>query len=269
MFKKNFFILSLLVLSILTGYSQEKKYYFVTNFDSIMSGHGVVVDKAGNLWYGSNTDSVGIRVVRQNGIPLPFSPIYDLSIDGKTYSVAKDNRGINLDPDGNIIVVIGATIIRINYQDGTGLKAKKFSYSSLAKPAIDAAGRLYTAPVNASGPIYILNSNFDSIGVVDKVSPYWSRAFEITPDGKDLYMGSLWDHVLVHYHSDDLKTYTRKENLSGPIEGDTPALNFDKDGRLWVAEFQSGRVLDKYFIYDLKTNKRDSLMGFGEKQDVL
>ena len=261
---------SCLLLLSLSGFAQERKYYYTAVLDSIKSPAGVAVDPNGNIWYGSGstTDSVGIRVLRPTGIPMKFSPIYSVTVGGTKYDVSKNLRGITTDQNGNIIVSIGSQLIRINSSDGTGMTYKKFP-GTLTKPAVDASGNVYVTKVVASdppappNPIWILNSNFDSIGVVD-TTRMWSRALAVTPDGKDVYMGSLWQHVVQHYHSSDLVNYVLTDTLPGPIEGDTPGLDFDRQGRLWVAEYQNGRGWDKYFIYNLAAGTRDSLMGYGK-----
>jgi len=263
--KSKIFTISFILFAFFSNFvfAQKESYTFDSVFDSIGSPHGITTDFSGNIWIGSNGDSVGIKVFKPNKEKLPFSPIWEVSIGGQKYNVAKGCRGMTTDSDGNILVCIGSQLIKINAKDGSGMKYKNLG-GSLTKPAADKNGRIYVTKVVGPATLWILNSNFDSIGVVEKETGVWSRAVEVTPDGKDVYIGSLWHHVVQHYHSDDLKTYTLKDSLPYNFEGDTPGLNLDKNGNLWISEYQSGRGFDKLFIYNLATGKKDSLLGFGD-----
>lgn len=257
-----------LVLFAMAGFSQGKmdwKYTYVANFDTISTPHGITVDPAGNIWYGSFSDSVGIHAVQPNGEHLPFSPIFEVSVNGTVHNVAVNNRGMTTDHEGNILVSIGGKLVRVNYQDGSGMAAKDLGIT-LTKPAVDQAGNVYVGPVvgtvepgQTPRPIWKLNSALEEIGVVTDSMMVWSRAMEVTPDGKSLYVGSLWHAAVQRYFSEDGETYALADSLPGPFLGHTNGLNFDREGRLWVCEFQDGRFNDNIYIYNLDTMTRETV----------
>jgi hypothetical protein len=254
-------LLLLLVLVNIT-YGQGESYFFWTATDSINQVHGITTDPLGRIWYGSYDDSVGIKVMNPDGTPA--DTIYEVTIVGETHNVAMGCRGLNTDTDGNIIAAIGSQLFRINYQDGSGMAFRQFS-SSLTKPGVDGEGNIYVGLVTGAAPIWILDSDFDSIGVVTDSMQVWSRAMEVTPDGLDLYVGSLWQMVVQHYHSDDGIFYDLVDSLPGPLDGyfsgHTTGLDFDPKGDLWVSD----EGADAYFIYDIETLEYQKIEGYDDE----
>ncbi len=236
------------------------QYSYVADFDTISTPHGVTVDHSGNIWYASFGDSAGIQAVRPDGTHLPFSPIFELTIDGTVHNVGRGNVGINTDHEGNIIIGMGSRLFRINADDGTGMNFRQFP-KSVTKPGVDENGRIYLSGVTGEVPLWILDADFDSIGVVIDEITVWTRAVEVSPDGKDVFMGSLWHSVVQHFRSEDGATYEQLDDLPGPIMGHTNGVDFDKEGRLWVCEWQDGRYNDNIYVYDMETLERETITG--------
>lgn len=259
-FKVSWLLLVLMFVSIANG--QEEGYFFWAAIDSMNSAHGVTTDPLGRIWYGSYADSTGIKVMASDGT-LDTS-IYEVMVGGEIYNVAKGCRGMNTNPDGDIIAAIGSQLFCINYEDGSGIAFRQFS-SSLTKPGVDGEGNIYIGLVTGAAPIWILDSNFDSIGVVTDSMQVWSRAMEVTPDGLDLYVGSLWHMVVQHYHSDDGIFYNLVDSLPGPLDGyfygHTTGLDFDPKGNLWVSD----EGADAYFIYNMETLGYQEIKGYDEE----
>lgn len=261
-------VLGFLLTALVFGQGKLNwQYSYVEDFSPIASPHGVTVDPAGNVWFGSFGDSVGLHALQPDGQPLPFSPIFDVTINGTTYNIARNNRGMTTDHNGNILVVIGGQLIRINYQDGTGMAYRDLGIT-LTKPAVDQNGNVYVGPVVGTvdpgmdpRPIWKLNADLEEIGVVTDSMEVWSRAMEVTPDGMNVYVGSLWHSAVQRYHSDDGITYALVDSLPGPIMGHTNGLNLDREGRLWVCEWQDGRFNDNIYIYNLETLTRETITG--------
>jgi sugar lactone lactonase YvrE len=254
-------VLGVLTTALVFGQGKlDWPYTYVEDFDTISSPHGVTVDHSGNIWYASFSDSVGIHAVRPDGTHLSFSPIFEVTIDGTTHNIARGNVGVNTDHEGNIILSMGSRLFKINAQDGTGMNFRQFP-KSVTKAGVDQNGRIYVSGVTGEVPLWILDADFDSVGVVTESITVWSRAIEVSPDGRDVYMGSLWHSAVQHFYSEDGTEYALVDSLPGPFMGHTNGLNFDRDGRLWVCEWQDGRYNDNIYIYNMATLERETLTG--------
>ena len=113
------FVFASIMIFGMSLFAQKKPYVYDSIFDSIGSHHGITVDNTGNIWMASNGDSVGIKVLKPNKTKAFFSPIFEVTIGGQKYNVAKGCRGMTTDNEGNIVVCIGSQIIKINAKDGS------------------------------------------------------------------------------------------------------------------------------------------------------
>jgi hypothetical protein len=184
--------------------------------------HAVAVDGAGNIWYGmyglvtdsvANADGSGSMVnvyevfaIQPDGTPLSFSPISMLTIGAATDTLTSSAKGMATDNDGNILHAVSGKLYKINHTDGTGMAMYDFPdvTGSLTKPAVDDAGNIYIGTVGKGNPIKILNSSLVETGTAVASHDYaFNRALAVSGDGKELYLGGVWNGLGIrHFHSD-------------------------------------------------------------------
>ena len=180
---------------------------------------GLAVDGDGNIWYAlygqptgwytnDNNDSLEVYQIfikTPEGLALSFSPISSLNIEGTDYPLVSGPRGMATDPDGNIIYSVAGTVYKINHIDGSGIAVFDFPdvTTSLTKAAVDENGWVYIAAVSPGHPVYILYADLTPIATtIAELSGAFSRALAVSPDGRDLYVGSTWNGMGIrHYHS--------------------------------------------------------------------
>ncbi len=262
--KKTLFVL-LVFFSSLSVFGQVHQFHYVMDIDTSRAGlHGIAVDPDGKIWFAANSDSLGITVLNRDLTPASFSPITQLTIGNETHNVLTLCKGMDVDQNGNIIAVMNAReLYRINYKTGEGMTyadlktATQSTKSSFTKPGVDAQGNIYIGAVitvdTLPNPIWKLDSNFELIGSAVEVQPTWSRAVEVSADGKEIFMGGLWGTVLYHFHSDDLFTYTLDENFPTPgigFGGTVSSINYDHQGNLWISD----EGYNIYWVYDFNTS---------------
>lgn len=243
--------------------AQQVGYYYHYTLDTLGGVHGIAVDPDGKIWYASYDDSSGIQVRNSDGSPASFAPIYEVTVGGETYNTGMGCRGMNVDPDGNIVVVMNNTqIFKLDYQDGSCLAVNDLG-ESLTKPAVDENGNVYVGcVVGNTGPVWILDSSLDSTGTVADSLLVWSRGMAVTPDGKDLYVGSLWQRVVQHYQSEDGFFWELLDSIPGPaIDGgfvnNPSSPDFDPEGRLWIND-EGDKA---YYVYDMETMEYEKMEG--------
>ncbi len=259
-------VFSLIFTCILYGGADD--WYYWGKLADISGCHGTTVDPEGKIWANGWSDSleVPVKILNPDGTEASFSPISEVTIDGVTWETDRKCRGITLDHQGNILLCANDVLIRINYQDGSGMKALDMPYS-LTKPGVDENGYIYIALVDPSAgvaepteddlyPIWILDADFEEYNeVATPASDHWSRAIEVTPDGTHVYYGTIWNAVVDHYYSEDGPEgwYDQIENLPGPLSGffngDVAGLNWDRDGKLWVSSMGAKAL----YAYDMTT----------------
>ncbi len=189
------------------------------------SPHGVVVAPDGNIWINIYS-GWGAMDVTANGDTIHYKPIYILDpntgqhvsfsplnvitfADGTKDTLMYESdhngggRGIALDADGNILSSHWHTLYKINYQTGEGM-AMYIGESSLTEATADANGNIYLSYVLAGErPCLILDSDLNVVGNAIDTVGFINRTLEVTPDGKDLFIGSTWTGVgVTHWHSD-------------------------------------------------------------------
>lgn len=272
-------LLTFFALLVFAGFSYAQDgYEYVMDIDTVTNPHGVAVDPDGKIWYASHQDSIGVIVLNPDLTPASFSPITTVTIGGTEHNLYNRLKGMEVDPDGNIVLVMNSVeLYRLNYQDGSGMNFLNLktlpnngdSIGSFSKPGIDDAGNIYIAavvPVNNA--IWKLNPDFThKSNIVDlQDAAWWSRAVEVTPDGKDVYMSTLWASPrVIQFHSEDGVTYEMVNELPEPefgFGGQVSSVEFDKKGRLWISD--EGVDNQCYWIYDFATASFSQLKGEGE-----
>jgi len=218
------FSLFLVVLTtfVFGGWEFESVFYTEpgTEITNSYGAHGIAVDPAGNIWFGmynyatdstvTATDTVyywGPRVFDPSGTELAMSPIKMLTIGGVTDTLFSSCKGLATDKDGNILLTVSGALYRINYQTGEGMNkyvTADLGTGSWTKAAVDENGNILISSVGQGKPVKILQHDFTEIGnALGDNSGAYNRAIAVTPDGKDMYLGSTWNGLGIrHYHSD-------------------------------------------------------------------
>jgi sugar lactone lactonase YvrE len=232
---------------------QAQNYKYNATLDTL-KGNGLIVDHQGRIWYQSNADSLGIRVMNPNGTFASFSPIFSVTIADISYNVGKGATGMNIFPDGNILVACGGALYKINAETGEGIA--RWEMAGIGRPAVDGEGNVYVVKVVGPAAIWKLDKDFTTADSIAN-NLNWTRGIEISQDGKDLYAGSLWQHVVSHFHTDDGFEYTLDTLLDASvITGNTPILKFDRKGLLWIGqEVDAGTPTFPIYAYDITEGK--------------
>lgn len=222
--------------------------------DTIMKGvttHGITVDPEGKVWVipfqlikgdsvlsnGVNKAVAAIRVYNANGTKASFSPIYILSGAGisDTLFSASNQRGINIDKDGNILYTYSGTLYRINYKTGAAMgKVAITPTSPGVQVAYDTLGYIFTAFVlQNTGPIQMFNASFVKQGNVVDTTRFFCRAIASSKAGDKVYYAGYTAHAIIRYTGDPLLGYTADTVLRG---FDCEAINrHGKTDWLWAA----------------------------------
>ncbi len=198
-------IAMLLMLSISNAqYVQDATFPSDTLIKAIQT-HGVTVDPDGKVWVipfslikgdsllsaGKNRAVAGIRVYNANGTKASFSPIQIITVAGvnDTLFSATNQRGINIDKDGNILFTYTPSVYRINYKTGAGMA--KLAITPVAagvQVAYDTTGNVFTAFVSQNvGPIQMFDASFVKQGNVTDTSRFFCRAIAASKAGDKIY----------------------------------------------------------------------------------
>ena len=262
------FLLSFFVIAFLSFSSIQAQYKYVEDFVEIRSPHGVVVKKKKKIWVQpyAKVDTLsngvvvsGLHVFDPDGTELH---VYATGmIDGLPDTLTSTGRGLALDHNGNILCSNGY-LYRINAQTGEFMNRYNFNDegpTSLTQAAADANGYVYISKVVPGGsPLIILDENFDLYNfAVDALDPL-SRALVVSPDGKDIYRGTLSDASgIIHYHSEDGPdaTYEVVDSLLGPNGSgfNIHSVNVDPAGWVWAGSHW-GAAPPYFGWYKIKTN---------------
>jgi len=236
--KKVLFTILALVLFSSFAFGQ---WEYVKDFVAKTQPHGIVVDKAGKIWIGfySATDSLrspgGVKIntypiwVYDNTTDTEPTKVLFMTINGVTDTIKTGCRGLALDNNGNVLFTGNQVMYRINSQTFEGMTKYMYPASgSLTSAACDDNGYIYVTKVVPGGaPLVILDTDFQLYSNVIDSCKTIQRALLVSPDGKDVYVGTIYAGVngVRVYHSDDGPdgTYTLVDTLGTIMRTDTLA----------------------------------------------
>lgn len=170
-------------------------------------GQGIAVDGEGKIWYtpyyasetvmqdtGSGSPDYeasvrGIYVFNPDGSPADFSPISIVSYDGNTDTLFNSNRGLEQDPDGNVVAASYWEYYRFSPAGQVIQHLMPEDSTTLCKAAFTADGELMVSYVLPGNGISLYDTDFE---LIDKAVPgestgAYARSAEIAPDGSALY----------------------------------------------------------------------------------
>lgn len=187
-------------------------------------GQGIAVDGAGKIWYtpyynsqtvmidtGSGTKDYadGVRAIyvfNPDGTEASFSPITEITVDGKTDTLQNSSRGLERDPDGNIVHCTYWEMYRINSATGEGMAhLMPEDSTSLCKVAFTNAGEMLVSYVLPGNGMDVYDTDWSHLGkiVPGEMTGSYARTVEIAPDGTyALYTGFTNGIGFLKFNSD-------------------------------------------------------------------
>ncbi|MHB8578784.1 MAG: T9SS type A sorting domain-containing protein [Ignavibacteriaceae bacterium] len=246
----SFLFLLTLALSA-TAFSQGwtfKGYFPDTLHQGGSGGQALAVSKDGKVWFGyyGTSDSVlsapnkysavrEIFVYNADGSPASFNPI-KIVTGAFTDTLYNSTRGAVADNNGNILWSTYNAVLRLKYQDGTGMNMAIYSGGTLTASAVDAAGDIFVAPVIPGHPIQVWGTDFSNTGNAVDSSLGFSRTLAVSPDGNTIYWpGYTNNSVYVYNRPDALSNYTIIDTVLRGFSCESMAWD-PKTGYLWCSD---------------------------------
>lgn len=266
--------------------------------------HGVAVAPDGNIWLALHGDLAKDSIATENDT-IYYRPVHILDPDGNHVSFSPlrvlefpdgtldtlhagsphngSGKGISVDQDGNILFTSWSTVYRIDYTDGKALdRFTPEDMSSMTEAVQDENGNIYVGYVlGGARPVYLLNDDFEVIGNAIDTLGHITRTLAVTPDGKDLYIGSTWNGFgIEHWHSDipgvlefaAVDTFGNWDEVYVEEEDSTytdvklwsSCLDWGPDGHLWAGNLRpdwAGPKGAMWYSYDVETHERMDSVG--------
>lgn len=203
-----------------------------TTFTAAM--HGVAVDGEGKVWLQPFSNTVWVDpqsgdTVRDNsGAPVStteifvynddgteaMDPIRTITVDAVTDTLTGNVRGLRTDHNGDILVASGAAELwRVDHTTGEGIDKVVVGSGPLSAPGVTEDGTIYTAFVIPGSPIGIYNSDFAFQANAVDSSRGFSRSFDVTADGNQIFWAG--------YSNLAIYRYTRPDEFSAFGDADT------------------------------------------------
>jgi hypothetical protein len=205
MIKRSLLIFVVLLLSA-SAFGQQWTFTEYLNPTLTVGGGGaqfIVVDPDGKIWinpFSTPGDSIfvpdsnkyktisGVYVLNPDG--SMYDTVKSVTVGGTLYPFYSTGYGLEKDHEGNILIVKGSMLYRVNYQTLEGMNAVQPypTTGSMGSPAVDAQGNIYLVRVLAGQPLLVLNPDFtfkenavDTIGAI-------GRNVEVSLDGNTIYV---------------------------------------------------------------------------------
>lgn len=276
----------LLVLVLAAGaqaISQPSKWQFVkvfpdTSFITSFGVAGLTVAPDGNVWVapawavdsiqdngGTWWPVVQIFVFRPNGTPLPFSGFKVIKVGAVQDSLFNGTNGMRKDAQGNIIYATYDAYYRIDYKTGQGVaKVIPLADNYVVTPAFTNANELLVAYILPGNPILLYDNSFGLLGTAVLSAPGFSRSFEVSKNGNDIYWAGYTLNKVLVYHSDNgtLGPYALKDSMAHGLQVESFAWN-TKSGYLYMSggnvdttdygPFLSGHAPMQWIGFDVST----------------
>lgn len=156
---------------------------------------------------------------------------------GKKVFDPNSGRGLNTDPNGNILVSQFNILYRLDYKTGAGLNKVTTNTigASIAAATTDDAGNVFVATVSPGNPIKIYDKDFNYIGNAIEKSQGFSRQFSVSGDGNTIYWAGYSNKGVVFYNRKD--EFSPFDSLGMVLQGTFPESmqRHPVTGHLWIA----------------------------------
>jgi hypothetical protein len=248
----------LLVLVLVVGAqatSQPSKWQFIkvfpdTGFTASFGVAGLTVTPDGNVWVApawavdSIRDAGGawwpvaqIFVFHPDGTPLPFSGFKLIKVGAVQDSLFNGANGMRKDAHGNVVYATYDAYYRIDYKTGQGLaKVIPVADDYVVTPAFTNANEMLAAYILPGKPILLYSDSFGLYGTVLTSGLGFSRAFEVSKDGNNVYWAGYTLNKVLIYQSDNgtLGPYALKDSMAQGLQVESFAWN-SKNGYLYMS----------------------------------
>ncbi len=256
------FAISLFAVSLVNAQVWEYDSDFAVGGDP----HAVLVTPDGKIWVGGYLNPKDTLIVEQDTLITNAIRIYNpdgsldakirtITVDGVTDTIVNSNRGMSLDPDGNVYFSNWDVLYRINYLTREGMhKAQPRPGSSLTEAAGTADGYTYLAHVGGGLPAYILDEDLALFSFVDDTVVGLQRSILVSADGNNVYFGKIYSgggEGVRQYQSTDeggaesesfalVDTFGTNFDPTGTIVNSNmwgQCLDWDANGLMWVGTY--------------------------------
>ncbi|WP_051935808.1 phosphodiester glycosidase family protein [Salegentibacter sp. Hel_I_6] len=224
------------------------KYIFKGKIENSGSGYGAEWDGEGKLWLADYNR--GLIIKTKAGENANFSPLTSVEIKGEIYKLSPVN-GIGVDLDGNILAGINRRLIKINAKTGKGIAVWESPEGTRAitSPRAAETGEIFATSLFGEDPNYILKqegTTFKLLRTIELKGRNLSRTFDMTPDGKTLYLPDPGSPKIQVYSSEDGVEYKKEKEISSISAGSSAVQII---GNAIYAAIRSSGISPSTFYY--------------------
>ncbi len=223
--------------------------------------HAMAVDPDGKVWVGrySNVATTLFTnpatgkplrtacyltyIFNPDGTEASFSPIFQVMGD-TMYNTSQ--RGMRVNSDGNILLVVGATspngpmMYKINYKTGVGMKKVMLAPATAGAstaPCVSSNGTIFVGPVTGGQyPLSMYDQNFTLIGTAIEKTTSFSRSFEVSKDGNTIYYAGYTNgKVHVFTRADEFSSFALKDSIMDGAACESFTWHPVNKNQLWMS----------------------------------
>jgi hypothetical protein len=242
-----------------------------SNFTGSSGNQGLCVDKDGKVWiqfYGNTgeiwdgTDTVATREINcfnADGTEASFSPFNVITVGSDIDTLYNSNRGLRTMPNGDILISSFDILYKVDPATGAGMaKMMPIDGQTLDAAACTDDNEVVCGFVLPGNPMKIYDSDFAFLGnAVDTLNDF-SRSFEISGDGNDIYWGGFTAPYIVKISSafGTLGPYDVFDTVSTLMGLHSESFDWHPvTGNLWLSSgyqtlFDSAWTPETWYEYD-------------------
>jgi Icc-related predicted phosphoesterase len=197
------------------------EYVFKGKIEDSGAGYGAEWDAEGKLWLADYNR--GLIIKNTENEEVDFSPLTSVEISGEVYNLQPVN-GIGVDLDGNILAGINRRLIKIDAKTGKGIAIWEVPEGARAitSPRATENGEIYAMSLFGEDPNYVLKQQgetFKLLRTIKLKDRNLSRTFDMTPDGKMLYLPDPGSPKIQVYSSENGENYKKEKDISSILAG--------------------------------------------------
>lgn len=197
------------------------EYIFKGKIEDSGAGYGAEWDAEGKLWLADYNR--GLIIKNTENEEADFSPLTSVEISGEVYNLQPVN-GIGVDLDGNILAGINRRLIKIDAKTGKGIAVWEVPEGARAitSPRATENGEIYAMSLFGEDPNYVLKQQretFKLLRTIKLKDRNMSRTFDMTPDGKMLYLPDPGSPKIQVYSSENAINYKKEKGVSSILSG--------------------------------------------------
>ncbi|MBC8033770.1 MAG: metallophosphoesterase, partial [Chitinophagaceae bacterium] len=234
-------------------------------FANASSGHGVVVDSLGKVWY--HPYSGGLLIRNADGsfyqptspnirFSMPSAPntilpawqpgayIRQVILNGNTYTINLCT-GLGLAKDGNILIAAASALIKLDINTAEPLRYVQLGSLGLSNPTTDSLGRILVTRVLNNQSFLLQESTTSATGydtlrsqfAVDNY-PGTTRASALAYDGKSMYLPSAGGNFVNRYINPDGLNFSFERRID--LQGTCNSIYVAPGNKVWMISNKAG-----------------------------